>query len=79
MTKAMKRLAADLLDAYADRLGNAGCNDWTYPAWMTPGNRLTLARACSEDDREFCATDEFGPPDFAVAIALRDMLREEAK
>lgn len=79
------RLAADMLDEYADRLGNDGCNDWAWPEWVSADVRESFVRESErrngtpEDADEsvvMYARGAHGPPNFVVARTLAGMLRE---
>jgi hypothetical protein len=71
--RAMAALAAEFLDAYADRLGNDGCNDWHWPEGM-PGDAKAFLRGSESGDW----LKGFGPPNWWVARKLAGWLRDRA-
>lgn len=74
----MLLLAAEFLEDLSERMGNAGCNDWRWPADFTPEQRKALSKACAEFNgaptEEY--GNEFGPPDFVVVDYLARCLRD---
>jgi hypothetical protein len=47
------RLAAEFLRDYANRLGNDGCNDYTWPDWIDHETKIDiLASQIDADDIE---------------------------
>lgn len=69
----MFRLAADFLDEFSDRLGNAGCNDWEWPEWLPEEQR----RLISEIVQRGNGGEPFGgvPMDFMAVDATAEFLR----
>lgn len=73
MTPAIRHLAAQMLDEYADRLGNDGCNDWHFPAsWTEEEWRAFTARYAEWNGAPVGALTNF-----AVAAFLAHLLRGE--
>lgn len=76
MNPRLRRLAADMLREYADRLSNDGCNDWTPPDYMTAEDRAELALTAWESNGEQPDEDRNEPVQqnwiaaLAVAYAL---------
>lgn len=56
------RLAAEFLEAYSERLGSDGCNDYDVPEWVPMPELLAAMRAADPNDEdidESCAGYNF--------------------
>ena len=72
------RLAADMLDAYADELtNNYCCNDWSPPNWMSVEDVARLQRIAWEGNGRQADESPDAPvrADFVAALAVARYLR----
>lgn len=68
-------LAAALLDDYAERLGNDGCNDWHWPPHLS-----SLERRLVVGDEWFADYGtEHPPPNWVAVQGLAEYLRSVAQ
>jgi hypothetical protein len=81
-------MAADFLSEFSERLGNDGCNDYEWPAWVTKAQRAEIAGNHPDahagidraDGREF--VEDVSRPkhgcNWAVVDAVAHMLHDMA-
>jgi hypothetical protein len=75
------RLAADLLDAAADRFSHHGCNDLQWPDYMTGEDKLAMLDAFKAGNQDVTGEDlreDYSPGDWIVMSALARMMRAAA-
>ena len=85
-------LAANMMSAYADRLGNDTCEDWKWPADWSIDDRIAFIDifheangacdselwAIEEDKERVREGSEYGIQSSCAALALAHVLRTEA-
>lgn len=79
-----RNLLSDILDEYADRLGNDGCNDWEWPKeWNEAYRRDFLKRYNAWADADGIEDTEYhkkyGPDNVDLVYFLRYLFRQEVK
>lgn len=76
MNPSLLRLAADMLDQYAETLSRNGCNDWKPPTYLTGSDLEELALLGWEANGKPKEEDPKGRvhQDFVVAFALAHMI-----
>lgn len=76
MNPGLLRLAADMLDQYAETLSRNGCNDWKPPTYLTESDLEELALLGWEANGKPKEEDPKGRvnQDFVVAFALAHMI-----
>lgn len=88
LDRKLLQMAGELLDSAADEFSNHGCNDWHWPDYMSPGDRLAVARMMEAFNRrkaESALTDNeateavhmanTGPPDWWIMRFLASRLQ----
>ncbi len=92
MDKNILAIAATMLQAYAKKLANNGCNDWEWPCIINQADRVAITSqmliANNQGDPldkadyellERYTTGDDGPPDWWIAAHVGDKLAEMAK
>lgn len=89
MTANDRNLLSSILDDFADRLGNDGCNDWEWPkTWSESYKKKFLKRyntwAGDNAPGAGCYDDvtydsKYGPNNVSLVYFLRHLFRSEVK
>ena len=72
-----RALLIDLLDEFADRLGNDSCNDWEWPrSWSESYKRDFLDRynTWADDEEEY--HPKYGPNIVSLVLFLRYLFQQ---